>query len=169
MLPTINRFMEESVALNPHHRRCLIDYTECRRDGTKSSHDLTRYTNHSDTAALYVKNKTLSVGNVHHIAFEPSCKEIASPSDDGRHAVEQAERIDFYLKVPPKSQRKHTRVSTLDMVGTQADLFRQISLSNSHDGRDRSVKAAEKSYGSSTRSAKLQNSTHTTETSPYKN
>jgi hypothetical protein len=48
-------------------------------------------------------------------------------------ATNKADRINFYLKVEPKSKRKPTRTSTLDRANSRRDLIKQIASSRSLD------------------------------------
>lgn len=100
------------ASLDANRRRRLVDYTQFRSDGTKSSVAI----NMDNISDLPSKTNTLRGMPACH-ALEASLVEMfADVEEITAVSNTKDERIDFYLKVKPKSQRKTTRVSTLDRV-----------------------------------------------------
>ena len=104
--------------------RRLIDYTRCRRDGIESNNANTRIGNNS--ADYPSKRNSVDL---------PSCNALdASLAKNivvslGREEQREA-RVDFFLKVMPKSQRKQSRrISTLDTVGGRKTIMEEIASS----------------------------------------
>lgn len=69
----------------------------------------------------------------------PACRALEATLIDVVLAIDNSpderERIDFFLKVAPKSQRKQQkrRVSTLDIVGARTEMLRQITVSSTKE------------------------------------
>lgn len=112
--------------LNPSRRRRLVDYTQCRRDGTRSR-------------ALNMQNPTTRSPKKDDSLAMPTCRSLDASITNLLDAIDvtnneskDSERIDFYLKVTPKNQRRNPRVSTLDTIGGPRKIL-QRSQSTGND------------------------------------
>lgn len=104
--------------------RRLVDYTRCRRNGIESINANTRIGNSS---ADY-PSKRKSVDLPSYNALDAPLANIVV-SLGGREEQREA-RVDFFLKVMPKSQRKQSRrISTLDTVGGRKTIMEEIASS----------------------------------------
>lgn len=90
--------------------RRLVDYTKYRSDGTKSSMPQNTLMSVNDNEQ---PKKAHALGMPACLALEASLSAMMLSAEDASQKEEE-DRIDFYLKVSPKSRRKATRVSTLD-------------------------------------------------------
>jgi hypothetical protein len=129
----------ENEPVNITSRRMLVDYTQCRRDGTASSKS-----SNAKRSTEYPRNTALKMGLPTCFAFEASLTNRTSGDDKkdlSGAATKKAERISFYLKVQPKSQRKPTRTSSLDRAVSRRDWLQQMASSRNLDGSTQSLGA----------------------------
>jgi hypothetical protein len=108
---------QHEIAATPdfNRRRRLVDYTKCRSDGTKSPMAQKKLLADRDKEP---PKKPLALGIPAFLALDASLAAmlLSEGSAEVTSQKREEERIDFYLKVLPKSVRKSTRVSTLDRV-----------------------------------------------------
>jgi hypothetical protein len=133
VMPSVCPHQTTPDCTNNRTRRRLVDYTKCRRDGTPSSN--TTSSNIMDgTSSSDSTKQDIRLGLPTCRALETSLasmmltKPIQIPQDE----EQDDDRIDFFLKIVPKSQRKSSRVSTLDRADSRrGGLLRQMrSLSS---------------------------------------
>lgn len=129
-LSTSERTLELSSSprrSSPQLRRRLVDYTQCRSDGTSSTAANAGHKAIS-TNDYFLKAKLIPALGL------PSCRALDASLADlmavPEEKTEDEERIDFFLKVAPKSQRRQSRrVSTLDTVGGRRVVMERIASS----------------------------------------
>jgi hypothetical protein len=118
---------------NHRWRRRLVDYTKCRRDGTTPSNVNAT----SPPSAVYPKKDArLGLPTCHALDTSLASMILASRPIQmlqDKNKKKDDDRIDFFLKIVPKSQRKASRISTLDRADhRKVVLLRTIrSLSSS--------------------------------------
>lgn len=120
--------------LLPHRR--LVDYTQCRRDGTASNNANVNYKSSTDP------KKAIKSGMPAFRSLESSLDTSAvspDPSTDTDSETHQGDndRIEFFLKIVPKSQRKKSRISTLDKVKRRKGGLVRDSLKSSRSLSER--------------------------------
>lgn len=104
--------------------RRLLDYTQCRSDGTKSKRANLNKTDNSDNTPRYPSHaRKARLPNFQ--ALDSSLSQIERL--DNEHQEDDEVRIEFFLKVMHKSQRKQSRrISTLDTVGGRKNVMERI-------------------------------------------
>jgi hypothetical protein len=113
---------------SPRGPRRLVDYTQYRRNIHSSSQ--LYHTNITPTAVFSPPRKTnLKMGLPTCFALEASLDDIilGDAKEELDAAANKANRVDFYLRVEPKSQRKPARISSLDTASSRKALHQQIT------------------------------------------
>jgi hypothetical protein len=88
-------------------RRRLVDYTECRSDGTKSRRNCSLARSISSVPICQSLDSTVDL----------LLTTVETTTNEEEEEEENVESIDFFLKITPKHKRKNSRESTLDIIG----------------------------------------------------
>jgi hypothetical protein len=105
----------------------LVDYMQCRRDGTTSSKSF-----NTKKSNEHPWKTNLKMGLPTCLTLDASLTTMLFIDDEELDASKNKEdRIDFYLKVEPKCRRRNsTRTSSLDTTRSQKEELRQQMASS---------------------------------------
>jgi hypothetical protein len=104
-------YQGELLSTKPPKR--LIDYTECRSDGTK--------TRRNSSLA-----QSISVVPICQ-AFDATYATVHLLLATVEEEEEEEESIEFFLKITPRHKRKNSRESTLDIIGGPNKILQQMA------------------------------------------
>lgn len=105
-----------------HAKRRLVDYTKTRGAGSTSSLN-DAVSKHLD-AVSHKHNNVIGMPTFRAMEAALVDRQLASTVSRSPSPANREERVEFLLKVSPKSQRKPTRISSLDIaVNRRRDEF----------------------------------------------